>query len=248
MKKGLQLSAAAVIALSAITPVATAAAAEPTAQQVKPGIYTTEGYKSIADFKKLTTAKKAALLQMPGAVLVVGTDVIPTEVILTGSNEDLENSKVSVEKYQEDNNIEITEGGIKPITPGETGTVSAVSAINPITLANGADITEKLPTTVEATLKTAEGEEAKTTTLNIAWTTPEGFDATVAGEYTFTGTLSSSNANVVIPEELASVTVKVTVQEAKAAVEVDSVSAINPITLANGADITEKLPTTVEAT
>ena len=134
MKKGLQLSAAAVIALSAITPVATAAAAEPTAQQVKPGIYTTEGYTSIADFKKLTTAKKAALLQKPGAVLVVGTDVIPTEVILTGTNDDLENSKVSVEKYQEDNKVVITEDGIKPVTPEETVTVSAVSAINATTV------------------------------------------------------------------------------------------------------------------
>ncbi|WGT38954.1 hypothetical protein QH639_24760 [Lysinibacillus sp. 1 U-2021] len=171
MKKGLQLSAAAVIALSAITPVATAAAAEPTAQQVKPGIYTTEGYTSIADFKKLTTAKKAALLQKPGAVLVVGTDVIPTEVILTGTNDDLENSKVSVEKYQEDNKVVITEDGIKPVTPEETVTVSAVSAITEttvsVTFAEGVEVTD-------------EDLEGKTITLK-------------AGETTLTATYASSS-------------------------------------------------------
>ncbi|MEQ6854541.1 hypothetical protein AAHH17_08700 [Lysinibacillus capsici] len=171
MKKGLQLSAAAVIALSAITPVATAAAAEPTAQQVKPGIYTTEGYTSIADFKKLTTAKKAALLQKPGAVLVVGTDVIPTEVILTGTNDDLENSKVSVEKYQEDNKVVITEDGIKPVTPEETVTVSLVSAINDtsIEVTFGKDVEVK-----------AEDLAGKTITLT-------------AGETTLTGTFAAGS-------------------------------------------------------
>lgn len=131
MKKVLKLSAAAAVALSAITPVA-AFAAETTS--VKPGIYTTDatkGFTSIDEFKKLSLKEKAALLQVKDAVLVLGTEVIPASVILTGTNDDLANSRVSVEKYQEDNNVILdSEVGIKPGEVTSELKVTAVSAID----------------------------------------------------------------------------------------------------------------------
>ena len=131
MKKGLQLSAATVLALSAVTPVA-ASAAETTT--VTPGIYTTDAFVSIADFKKLSTTEKAALLGKADAILVTGKDVVATSLILTGTNDAIKAATVTVEQYQKDKNITIVPGKGISNNQGVELKVESVSAITETTV------------------------------------------------------------------------------------------------------------------
>lgn len=211
MKKVLKLSAAAAVALSAITPVA-AFAAETEATQVKPGIYTTDatkGFTSIDEFKKLSLKEKAALLQVKDAVLVLGTEVIPASVILTGTNDDLANSRVSVEKYQEDNNVILdSEVGIKPTTPGEVTEVkvSSVSAINK------SGVTVKFPalteaqTDVEVTVKDDKGNTVEVKPVSVldvgettaTFTFKTALTSEPAGTWTVDGVSFDANAQAAV--------------------------------------------------
>lgn len=108
--------------------------------------------------------------------------------------------------------------------------VVSVSAIENITVEFGGELV--LPETVKATL---DNEEATEVTLAIEWAENEEFNAEVAGDYEFTGTLSKVEGEEVeftIPEDKATVTVKVTVEEEVVeALRVESVSAINAKTL-----------------
>lgn len=201
MKKVLKLSAAAAVALSAITPVA-AFAAETEATQVKPGIYTTDatkGFTSIDEFKKLSLKEKAALLQVKDAVLVLGTEVIPASVILTGTNDDLANSRVSVEKYQEDNNVILdSEVGIKPGEVTSELKVTAVSAINTtgVTLSFKALEEDKLgekvtvvdPSGKEVAVKAQDLSAGETEAVFVFEKAYSSFDAIPSGVWKINGT------------------------------------------------------------
>jgi hypothetical protein len=142
-------------------------------------------------------------------------------------NEFLENSEElpEVEYYDKDGNVTRYEAGDGDPVESEFKVIE-ISAIEDITVEFGGELV--LPKTVKATL---DNEEATEVTLAIEWAENEEFDAEVAGDYTFTGTLSKVEGEEVeftIPEDKATVTVKVTVEEEVVeALRVESVSAIN---------------------
>lgn len=141
-------------------------------------------------------------------------------------NEFLENSEElpEVEYYDKDGNVTRYEAGDGDPVESEFKVIE-ISAIEDITVEFGGELV--LPKTVKATL---DNEEATEVTLAIEWAENEEFDAEVAGDYTFTGTLSKVEGEEVeftIPEDKATVTVKVTVEEEVVeALRVESVSAI----------------------
>ena len=92
--------------------------------------------------------------------------------------------------------------------------VESVNAINAITVVEGTDVHAALPKTVEATVVDSKDK----VTLDIKWTAPEGFEGK-DGEYTFTGTVSSADEKVVISEDKATVTVKVTIDKTAPTIE-----------------------------
>jgi len=142
-------------------------------------------------------------------------------------NEFLENSEElpEVEYYDKDGNVTRYEAGDGDPVESEFKVIE-ISAIEDITVEFGGELV--LPKTVKATL---DNEEATEVTLAIEWAENEEFDAEVAGDYTFTGTLSKVEGEEVeftIPEDKATVTVKVTVEEEVVeALRVESVSAID---------------------
>lgn len=91
---------------------------------------------------------------------------------------------------------------------------SVSSSINPIAVPNGTAATTaiaKLPTTMKATLN---DESASAVTLNVAWTAPEGYKASTAGSYTFTGKLTGGvGTDFIIPSSLATVTATIRVEQ-----------------------------------
>lgn len=127
MKKAFKSAAIAALAISAITPVAASAATE----DVSNGIYTTEGFYSIADFKKLSTTKKAALLTSPKAALVVNGQALPASIIVTGTDAQIDGSYISLAAYEQQYNVSFNSGTGFGETPqaGELK-VESVSAIN----------------------------------------------------------------------------------------------------------------------
>ena len=90
-------------------------------------------------------------------------------------------------------------------------TVETIETVKAVTLVEGTDVISKLPTTIEATLKAAEGKEAQNVNLNVSWKAPEKFDNKVAGNYEFVGTLTAPKKNIVIPEGATTVKVAVTI-------------------------------------
>ena len=114
--------------------------------------------------------------------------------------------------------------------------VAEVSAIKDITVEFGGEL--KLPGTVKATLNDEEETEV---TLAIDWAENKDFDAKKAGNYEFTGTLSKlkdEELKFTIPEDKATVTVKVTVEKTNPGEDTIHVTGIeldeHSITLQNG--------------
>lgn len=112
MKKGIKTLAAAALAVSALTPVA-AAAATPTATNVEAGVYTTTNFYSLTDFAKLSTADKVAVLTAEGTVVVVAGQVYKANDVLTASDSELEALGTSVDEYTTEDGNKIESG--KPL-------------------------------------------------------------------------------------------------------------------------------------
>ncbi|WP_404427524.1 S-layer homology domain-containing protein [Ureibacillus chungkukjangi] len=93
----------------------------------------------------------------------------------------------------------------------QVGEVEKISNVKALTLVEGTDVLSKLPTTIEATLKAAEGKVAPEVNLNASWKAPESFDNTKEGNYEFVGTLTAPNKKVVIPVGGETVKVSVTI-------------------------------------
>lgn len=151
MKKAIKSAAIAALAISAITPVAASAATE----NVTDGIYTAEGFYSIAEFKKLSTAKKGAVLSSDNAALVVGGQALPASVILNGTDEEIDGSFISLAAYEEKYGVTFDSGkGFGEETEAGELKVESVSAITETT------VTVKL---TEASTKTLTVNDFKVT-------------------------------------------------------------------------------------
>lgn len=131
MKKGFKTLAAAALAVSALTPVAAAAA-----NDIAPGVYTSTNYYSVTDFKKLSTADKNAVLTSPGAVVVVAGQVYKSNDVLSATNTQLPTLGKKADEYTTPEGNKLVSG--KPInsTP-EQLKVESVSAVNQTVYSTG---------------------------------------------------------------------------------------------------------------
>lgn len=132
MKKGIKSLAAAALAISALTPVVAASAAE----NVANGVYTSTNYYTLDAFKKLSTSQKSAALTATGSVVVIGGQVFKANDILTASDSQLPSLGTSAETYTTPAGNKLVSG--QPIdsttpAPGELK-VESVSAINKTTV------------------------------------------------------------------------------------------------------------------
>lgn len=130
MKKSIKYTTAAALALSAVTPVAAFAAESEASATVEQGLYTVNGFISIDQFVGLSNTEKLRYLSDEKSVLVIdGLGAIYSSVVVTGTDEELENGYKTVEKFVADNNIVLDpEKGV--IVPDEQLAVKSVSAIN----------------------------------------------------------------------------------------------------------------------
>ena len=128
MKKGIKSLAAAALAISALTPVVAASAAE----NVANGVYTSTNYYTLDAFKKLSTSQKSAALTGTGSVVVIGGQVFKATDILTASDAQLPSLGTSAETYTTPAGNKLVSGQPIDSTPviGELK-VESVSAINP---------------------------------------------------------------------------------------------------------------------
>lgn len=186
MKKGIQISAAAILALSAITPVA-AAAAENT---VKPnGIYTSEGFTSLENFKKLSTSKKAALLTSGDTVaLVIDAAVVTADLILTGTDAEIAEGTLSIEEYEEKYNVVLDpDKGIVVTPPVDVGTTVTGVKVSTVEGVTTVEAEVKNTTADTATVVIFDAEEAEVTSKDTAIVegiVSETFEGLGAGTYT----------------------------------------------------------------
>lgn len=127
MKKGIKSLAIAALAVSALTPVAAASAAE----NVENGVYTSTEFYTLDAFKKLSTSKKAAALNSTGTVVVIGGQVFKASDVLTASDSQLPNLGTSADTYTTPAGNKLVSG--KPLdttAPVSELKVESVSAIN----------------------------------------------------------------------------------------------------------------------
>lgn len=125
MKKSTKTLAAAALAISALTPVAAASAAS----SIADGVYTSTNYYSIPDFKKLSTADKAAALTSPGAVVVVGGTAYTGADVLSASDSELPDLGTAADAYTTEAGNKLVSGQKIDAVTGSIE-VSSVSAIN----------------------------------------------------------------------------------------------------------------------
>ncbi|MEK4406163.1 Ig-like domain-containing protein [Sporosarcina sp. FSL K6-6792] len=127
MKKTFKVSAAAALAISALTPVAAFAAESTVAAD---GFYTNNSFVAGSDFRASTNPEKAAILKNPETVMVIGGKVyFAKDAILATTNAQLAEI-VMTEADFEAQHGELTKNGyeVTPVT-GELK-VESVSAIN----------------------------------------------------------------------------------------------------------------------
>lgn len=132
MKKSIKLTAATVMALSAVTPVAAFAAETPA---VKDGFYTADGFISLVDFAKKTKAEKKAFIVAnitKSLVVVQGGKVydLTKSEVQNATASQIESLGKTPAQYTAETNNELKETGITPVTPVGTLAVESVSAIN----------------------------------------------------------------------------------------------------------------------
>lgn len=138
MKKGIKLTAAAALAVSAITPVA-AFAAETT---LAPGYYSSDAFTSVTEFAaKKTSEKKAFFKQNFGKSNFIFVDASGKvydflgangEKILNATETELPKYATELVAYQTSKGVTVSESGIVKTTPDQKGElkVESVSAIN----------------------------------------------------------------------------------------------------------------------
>jgi len=78
--------------------------------QIGNGVYSTSNYYTIAEFKKLSSSNKAAVLTTPGTVVVLGTLVYKAADVLTASNSKLPTLGVKVSDYTTDEGNKLVSG------------------------------------------------------------------------------------------------------------------------------------------
>ncbi|PID13898.1 hypothetical protein CSV63_15405 [Sporosarcina sp. P34] len=166
MKKGFKLSLAAVLATSALTPVAAFAAENDVAAN---GLYNlaTKEFVSVDALSGKTLKEKLALLKNKDVYLATNGVVYKGTDILTKENEELPNSGVQQDVFEKDNGVILTPEG-EVVVPGEAVTVESVSAIN-----NNA-VTVTFPEVTEAiedanvVVKDGEGKVVETKPMLLA--------------------------------------------------------------------------------
>ncbi|ARF18015.1 Ig-like domain-containing protein [Sporosarcina ureae] len=127
MKKGFKLSLAAVLATSALTPVAAFAAENDVAAN---GLYNlaTKDFVSVDALSGKTLKEKLALLKNKDVYLATNGVVYKGTDILTKGNEELPESGVQQDVFEQDNGVILTPEG-EVVVPGEAVTVESVMAI-----------------------------------------------------------------------------------------------------------------------
>lgn len=127
MKKGIKTLAAAALAVSALTPVAAAAASN-----VADGVYTSTNYYSLPEFKKLSSADKGAALTSTGAVVVINGQAYKGSDILTATDAQLPTLGTAADTYTTAAGNKLVSGQKLDTTTASVGElkVESVSAIN----------------------------------------------------------------------------------------------------------------------
>lgn len=188
MKKGLKLTVASVMAMSAVTPVAVLANEAP-AGPAAAGFYTADGYYSPVQFKNLTKEEKQALLARADLVLVLDEKVYFGKDSIGKSDAELATLAIPVAQFEAENG-KLTEGGYGEAPVAELK-VESVSAIN----ANAVKVTfnKAVEDTTKASFAVKRGTvtEDVTVTWNEAKTeatltksgnfTPAEYTVTVSG-------------------------------------------------------------------
>jgi|GEM_PF-6784263 len=142
MKKQFKISAAAIASASVLVPALAASPVGAAEQSAAPqGFYdlNKNEFISLADFKNLPIAGKAAILKNANNHLVVSGKVFSTTNILTLSDSALEKSGVEVAAFEADKNVNLNQISQNPVNPSPgvpTPTpgsfqVESVKAINP---------------------------------------------------------------------------------------------------------------------